>query len=164
MPTQVRADLVGGGLLAALGVAVAVASAGYGLFGDDGGIAPGFVPFLSGVLLIGFGSAVAVQAWATRRRTPPAASDDATAGDDAAAGDEHQARAVATVFALTLGALLLASVVGFLVSFAVLMFLLVAVVERRGVVPALAVSVGATVTAWLMFVRFLNIPLPEGLL
>jgi hypothetical protein len=56
------------------------------------------------------------------------------------------------------------TVLGFLVTIALLLFTLVFVVERQDIVRAAAFSVGVTVFAYLFFAVVLKTPLPRGLL
>ena len=155
---------IGAGLLVALGAVFAVGSSGYGLFGSGGRIGPGFVPFATGVLLIAFGGFIGVQAW--RSRAEGASHEfveDEAREQGAETGEEGSNRPVALVFGLTLVTILLAPVIGFLVSFGLLVLALVAFVERQSFLLGLALSVVATALTWLVFVRFLQVPLPQGI-
>lgn len=53
---------------------------------------------------------------------------------------------------------------GFLLTMSILVFALLVVVERRGVLPAIAYSVGLTVFAYWLFGKALKAPLERGLL
>lgn len=183
-------DLAGGGLLALLGVAVAVASAGYGLFGEGSRLAPGFTPFLTGTVLAVLGAAIAARAL---RPVPPPEHPDQPAGpqgppgqvppghvahapvslDQVAHAEEggaapeasgRQTRTVAAVFALSAATILLTPLLGFLLAFGLLVLVLAVAVERRGLLPSAALAVGATAAVWLLFERFLAVPLPIGVL
>ena len=156
---------IGAGLLVALGAVFAAGSSGYGLFGSGGRIGPGFVPFATGVLLIAFGGFIGVQ---TRRSGAEGAShelveDEAQEQGAETGGEEGSNRPVALVFGLTLVTILLAPVIGFLVSFGLLVLALVAFVERQNFLLGLALSVVATVLTWLVFARLLQVPLPQGI-
>ncbi len=59
-------DFIGAGLLAALGVALALGSVQYDIFNEEGRIGPGFMPFGAGVLLALFAVMIGIEAW--RRR------------------------------------------------------------------------------------------------
>lgn len=84
----------------------------------------------------------------------PATTDDDGAGS----------RTIAVVFAMTLVAILVIPLLGFLLPFAALIFALVAFVEGEGKWLALGLAVGAIVVTWLLFVVFLGVPLPSGIL
>ncbi len=153
-------DLIGAGLLAALGVAFAVGGTGHGVFGEGGRIGPGFMPFFAGVLLIVFGAMVGVGAlWRARGSSEPESDvrDVPEGGEEAGSG-----RTVGFVFGLTLVAILLIPVLGFLISFGLLVFALVRFAEGESLLLATAVGVGAAVVAWVVFVFFLQIPVPAG--
>jgi putative tricarboxylic transport membrane protein len=169
-------EFVGAAVLVLVGLGFAVGGAGYGVFNEEGRIGTGFLPFVSGLLMAVFGLAVAVETWLGARRAAFAADGtDGREGDDLlalalASDDEHpvagevegQGRSVALVFALTLGAILLIPFIGFLISFALLLFVLVTWVEREGVARGLAISVAGVVFTYLIFEAFLKVPLPGG--
>ena len=153
-------DLIGSGLLAAFGVAFAIGGTQHGVFGEGGRIGPGFMPFLAGVLLIVFGAMVGVGAL---RRARGSSEPESDVRDVPEGGEEAgSGRAVGFVFGLTLVAILLIPVLGFLVSFGLLVFALVRFAEGGSLLLASAVGVGAVVVAWVVFVFFLQIPVPAG--
>jgi putative tricarboxylic transport membrane protein len=59
---------------------------------------------------------------------------------------------------------LLIPLLGFLLSFGLLILALVTFVEREGWLRGILLSVSAIVVTWLTFVVLLEIPLPPGLL
>lgn len=154
-------DLIGAGLLMVLGAAFAVGAAlNFPLFGEGGRIGSGFMPFAAGVMLVVFGAMVGGEA--LRRRRPEGAGG---LGDEPGGSyDEGSPYTVAVVFGLTLAAVLLIPVLGFLVSFGLLVFALVAFVEERGLLFGAGMGLGAAFLTWFVFVFFLRIPLPGGLL
>lgn len=183
-------DLAGGALLTLLGVAVAVASAGYGLFGEGSRLAPGFTPFLTGTVLALLGAGIAARA--LRPTSPPAHPDEpagpqeppdrvpsgpvadapvslgqvahAEEGGAAPEASGRHTRMVTVVYALCAATILLTPLLGFLLAFGLLVLVLVVAVERRGLLPGAALAAGATAAAWLVFERFLAVPLPIGVL
>lgn len=160
-------DFIGAGLLAALGVALALGSVQYGIFNEEGRIGPGFMPFGAGVLLALFAVMIGVEAWRRRARASRATEEPGEDGAREQAVEpedgEAQNRTVALVFGLTLAAILLVPVLGFLLSFGLLVFVLVTFVERGGLLLGVALGVCAVAFAWLVFVWFLQIPLPQGI-
>jgi hypothetical protein len=154
-------DLIGAGLLMALGAAFAVgAASNFQLFGEGGRIGSGFMPFAAGVSLVVFGAMVGGEALLGRR--PEGAGQ---LEDEAGGGSEEGSRyTVAVVFGLTLAAVLLIPVLGFLVSFGLLVFALVAFVEEGRLLLGAGMGIVAVFLTWLVFVFFLRIPLPGGLL
>jgi hypothetical protein len=77
---------------------------------------------------------------------------------------QERGRQLVTVFAALVVACLLVPVLGFLVAFLVLSLFISAVVERRRWIPSLIVSFLAVAAVYGIFVGFLDVPLPTGLL
>lgn len=150
-------DLIGAGLLTVLGVAFAVGATSLDIFGEGGRIAPGFMPFITGSLLAVFGLMVGVEALLSAPREQE--EDDEHPEDE-----EGSRRTVALVFGLTFVAILLIPLLGFLLSFGLLVFALIWYVERERLLLGLGLGAGAAVFAWLVFGLFLQIPLPGGVL
>jgi putative tricarboxylic transport membrane protein len=146
-------DLIGAGLLVALGIAFAVGATRFELIAEGGRIGPGLMPFVSGVLLVVFGVLVGVEAWWRRERTQEVVADEEAVSN----------RSVARAFALMLGAVLLVPIIGFLLSFGLLIFALVVLLEREPFWLGLVLSIGAIAVTWIVFVWFLRIPLPQGI-
>jgi putative tricarboxylic transport membrane protein len=153
-------DLIGSGLLAAIGVAFAIGGTQHGVFGEGGRIGPGFMPFFAGSLLVVFAAMIGVGAL---RHAPGSSRPESDVRDVPEGGEEAgSGRTVAFVFGLTLVAILLIPLLGFLISFGLLVFALVRFAEGESLLLAAAVSVGAVVVAWVVFVFFLQIPVPAG--
>ncbi len=162
-------DFIGAGLLAALGVALALGSVQYEIFNEEGRVGPGFMPFGAGVLLALFAVMIGIEAWRRRARASLATEEPGDPGDGAreqAAEPEDEGssnRTVALIFGLTLAAILLIPVLGFLLSFGLLVFVLVTFVERGSLLLGVVLSIVAVAFTWLVFVLFLQIPLPQGI-
>jgi hypothetical protein len=77
---------------------------------------------------------------------------------------QQRARQLLIVFVALVVAVLLVPVLGFLVSFFVLSLFISAVVERRRWIPSVIVSFLAVAAVYGLFVGFLEVPLPTGLL
>jgi hypothetical protein len=77
---------------------------------------------------------------------------------------QQRARQLMIVFVALVAAVLLVPVLGFLVSSFVLSLFISAVVERRGWIPSVVVSFLAVAAVYGLFVGFLEVPLPTGLL
>jgi hypothetical protein len=75
-----------------------------------------------------------------------------------------RSRQLAVVFVSLVVAVLLVPLLGFLVSFFLLSVFISAVVERRGWVPSIVISLIAVIVVYAVFALFLNVPLPTGLL
>jgi hypothetical protein len=77
---------------------------------------------------------------------------------------QQRNRQLVTVFVALVVAALLVPVLGFLGSFFLLSVFISAVVERRAWIPSLIVSFVAVAAVYGVFVGFLGVPLPTGLL
>jgi uncharacterized membrane protein len=77
---------------------------------------------------------------------------------------KERGRQLMTVFAALIVAVLLVPLLGFLVSFFLLSLFISAVVERRRWIPSLIVSFLAVAAVYGIFIGFLGVPLPTGLL
>ncbi|WP_433431144.1 tripartite tricarboxylate transporter TctB family protein [Nonomuraea sp. CA-141351] len=151
MRQLLRGEAVVWAVLVCLSVAMAAASFGYGITKDGGQVGPGFLPLVSGVALAVLSAACLLQ---SVRRAAPAPEED----------DPQRVRTLWTVFAMLLVALLLVPLTGFLVAFGLLVFAVSAFVEKQRLVPAAGVAVAATLVIYAVFVLFLGVPLPGGLL
>jgi putative tricarboxylic transport membrane protein len=151
MRQLLRGEAVVWAVLVCLSVAMAAASFGYGITKDGGQVGPGFLPLVSGVALAVLSAVCLLQ---SVRSAAPASEE----------GDPQRVRTLWTVFAMLLGALLLVPLTGFLVAFGLLVFAVSAFVEKQRVVSAAGVAVAATLVIYAVFVLFLGVPLPGGLL
>ncbi|GAA1290446.1 hypothetical protein GCM10009609_67980 [Pseudonocardia aurantiaca] len=147
-----RTDLVGGLLSAALGAAVLLHVRTFPEL-PDGQPGPALFPGLVGALLVVFGLVLAVRALRARGRAVAPAAQVAPQG---------VVRALA-VLGFVAAYLLLAEAVGFILTMAVLLFLLTWLLGVRPLVAAASavVTTGAIV---LLFRELLLVPLPIGLL
>jgi putative tricarboxylic transport membrane protein len=68
------------------------------------------------------------------------------------------------VVAVTAAVIALYTVLGFIITMALMMFALLFAIERRPLLPAAAFSLGVTVFAYLLFAMLLKSPLPHGLI
>ncbi|MGY1604410.1 tripartite tricarboxylate transporter TctB family protein [Geodermatophilus sp. SYSU D00815] len=73
-------------------------------------------------------------------------------------------RQLVMVFGGLVLAVLLVPLLGFLGSFFLLSVFISAVVERRRWLPSAVISLVAVVVVWAVFVLFLDVPLPDGLI
>jgi putative tricarboxylic transport membrane protein len=150
------------GVLTLLGVGVAWASLDYGLTLENGQVGPGLMPAVSGVLLAALGVALLVR---TRGAGP---TEAATEEDDEV--DIHgrtrpaRIRQLWIVFALLLATIVAVNVLGFLVAFGGFVLVVSTWVERRRVLSSLALTATACAVIYAVFVVFLRVPLPPGVL
>jgi putative tricarboxylic transport membrane protein len=155
--------------LATLGVAAVIIGAGYGTVDERGQVGPGFMPVLAGSLMALFGLLDLGLSW----RRGAATVDPVDARHDAQCTERPDVRGRTSrqrqqqlwvVFGLVLLALLLVPVLGFLISFGLLLFVCSYAVERQGLLPSLLVSVASVAAVYGIFVAFLSVPLPTGAL
>ena len=142
-------DIVSGGLLAGLGVFVIVEAKSWEYLGPDGP-GPGFFPIWYGIAMV----ALALLLVATSFR-------DSGAEPDKPVNWSEVGRAMLAWAALALCVGLL-KILGFLLAFGLFTVFLVAVMYRRSIGTALAVSAGICVTFYLLFPLALNVALPVG--
>jgi hypothetical protein len=173
-------ELVTYGGLAALGLSAALYGQQYGLFNDEGEVGPGLLPVVVGSLLCFIALALVVQAAVARRThaTPGSGAEDATATgtlttaeldfeeepDALGRTSRERVHQLWTVFGLLFVTLLVVPLLGLIGAFGVLVLVVSAWVERRRVLPSVAVAVGACVFIYLVFVTFLRVPVPVGVL
>jgi hypothetical protein len=143
-----RSDHVAGAAFVVFGIVV-FALSGDLPFGRLSAPGAGMLPKLLIVLMIAFG--IALMARATT--SPPFAAIDWNDGGHAL-----------LVIVITAAAIALYQRLGFLVTMSLLVFTLLAVVERRNLLLAAAYSVGLTLFAYWLFGKALKAPLEQGIL
>lgn len=150
-------DRVAAILLLAFGVFVSVQSRELAYWtGSAPG--PGFLPFWLGVLLAVSSAAIATRRAARRTSSGSAVAIDARSGSAAADGW----RRVAALLALTTAAAVLGLVIG-LVAASGIFIGLVLIYLRPGKARAnWTIAAVAACVVWLVFVRWLAVPLPAG--
>jgi putative tricarboxylic transport membrane protein len=154
-------EVVAYGVLALTGAAAAITAVGYGLFVENGRVGPGLVPATGGALLAVLGVVLLLRARvAGRPAEPPSVEDVDIHGRDKAARVRH----LWTVFGLLLLTIVAVNLLGFLVAFGAFVFVVSAWVERRRLLPSAVTTVVASAVVYALFVVFLRVPLPPGLL
>ena len=139
-----RRDHVAGGVFVVAGI-VTFAMSGDLPFGTLASPGAGMMPKLALILLIGFGALLAIRA----HESPPIAS---IPWNDMV----HAATIVATAI-VAIGAY---TVIGFVPTISIMLFVLIYIVESRNIWSALAVSIGVTVGCYVLFNTLLKSPLP----
>lgn len=143
---SLRADHIAGGAFVALGILVFIL--GWDLpFGRLTAPGAGMLPKLMAGMLIAFGAIIAFASTVTERL------------GDIPWGDFSHA---ALVIVIAAAATFLYSRLGFLVTMPLLVFALLAVVERRNLVMAAVFSIGLTLFAYWLFAIMLKAPLETG--
>jgi putative tricarboxylic transport membrane protein len=145
-----KGDVISGAVLAALGVFIITQALAWDYYTLDGP-GPGFFPFWYGVAMVVLSLLLVLNA-------ARADSDgDSKAGMDWPA--TGRAMTVWLAFALSVG---LMDFLGFLISFALLSFFLVAVIFRRPFTTAAVVAVASALAFHLIFPVALSVSLPVG--
>ena len=145
---DIRRDHVAGGLFVVAG-ALILAVSGDLPFGNLASPGAGMLPTLVIVLMMAFGLLLFLRAG----DSPPFAS--------IAWGDLPHAARVVVVAAAGVASY---TVLGFLITVALLLFILTFAVERRPFLPAAVFSLGVTALAYVVFDILLKLPLPRGIL
>ena len=136
-----------GAVLAGLGAYIIVEARGWEYLGPDGP-GPGFFPLWYGIALVGLSLLLVASSFR-----------GAAAGEPV---DWREVGRALTAWAGLAACAGLLKVLGFLLAFGLFTFFLVAVMYRRPVGTAAAVSVGIALVFYLLFPVALNVALPVG--
>jgi hypothetical protein len=171
-------EAVAYGLLTALGAYVVLTSFGYGLLLDGNRVGPGMLPCVAGGLLTAI-SAVKLVLTLRGAQTPhdrglarvaaSAAPEVATHEDDDGPDifgrtPAMRMRQLKVVFLALTATVVLVPLLGFLTAFFALSLFISAVVEQRRWLPSAVISLVSVAVVYAIFVSFLGVPLPTGLL
>jgi putative tricarboxylic transport membrane protein len=176
-----RTELAVPVLLAVIGIAAAIAGIGYGVTDDEGQVGTGFLPVAAGGVLAVLAVAEVINA--RRRQVAEAHGEhhrsvaetiaDVPEGVTEAHDPDvdilgrtpaQRVRILGAVLGVVVVAVALVPVLGFLLSFGALLLTITMVVERMGVAKSAVVTVVTIAVIWLVFVRFLSVPLPQDML
>ena len=141
-----RADHVAGAAFIAFGLLV-IAISGSLPFGNLSSPGSGFLPMILSVLMMLFGGTLMVRAGESR----PFAVLTWT--------DAKHAAMVVFITALAVAGF---EWLGFVTTNVLMMFALLVIIERRGLLPAAVYSLGVVVTTFVLFVYVLKTPLETG--
>jgi len=141
-----RADHVAGAFFIGLGLLV-IALSGDLPTGSLSMPGSGFLPKIVAVMAIFFGAVLVARAKESKAFAELTWSD---------------AKHAALVVAITAAGIALFEPLGFLTTNVLLIFALLAIIERRQVLPATGYSVGVVVTTYVLFVYVLKTPLEPG--
>src|SRR5262249_49915681 len=144
-------EMISGAVLTALGVYIVLQARAWDYYGPDGP-GPGFFP-------IWYGVAMVTLALLLIGRT--ALRADATANDTAETRTNYRGLATWIAFAV---AVALMNTLGFIVSFAVFTFFLVAVMFRKPLFTAGLTATSTVAVFYLTFPLALGVSLPKGVL
>jgi putative tricarboxylic transport membrane protein len=177
---QRRAGIAWDAVLGAIGLYAVVSGFGYQVLQENGEIGPGFLPAVAGGLVALFAAIDLVNKF---RRTPQhdVFDDDAALIGDTAAitlrdetelvdvdifgrTQKQRNRMLLAVLGIIIATVALVPLLGFLISFGLMLIACAVAVERRRWLPSLIVTVVALTATYLIFVVLLRVPLPQGLL
>lgn len=164
-------------IIALIGIAAVIGGFGYG-FIEDGRIAAGFLPVLVGGAMALFALLDVVGSVRSREKestlletaqveaveTLEPVSEHNSDLDIYGRTAKQRDRMLLMVIGIILATVLLVPVLGFLVAFALMLIVIAVVVERRRLLPSILVSTVALAAAYGIFVLFLRVPLPTGIL
>jgi len=142
-------DIVSGAVLAALGVFIVLQARKWNYYSPDGP-GPAFFPIWYGVAMVALSLVLVVRS---------ALRPDANGGGPADRAAIARALGTWLAFAVTAG---LMGVLGFLISFALFTFFLVAVIFRRSLLAAGVTALATAVLFHLTFPVALSVALPTG--
>ena len=142
-------DLISGAVLAGLGIFIITEAWRWEYLGPDGP-GPGFFPLWYGIAMLALALLLVGTSISKRGEGP---------GKPVNWREVGRALTAWAGLALCVG---LFKFLGFLLAFGLFTFFLVAVMYRRSLATALAVSVGTAVGFWLLFPVALNVALPVG--
>lgn len=164
-------------IIALIGIAAVIGGFGYG-FIEDGRIAAGFLPVLVGGAMALFALLDVVGSVRSREKestlletaqveaveTLEPVSEPESDLDIYGRTGKQRDRMLLMVIGIILATVLLVPILGFLVAFALMLIVIAVVVERRRLLPSILVSTVALAAAYGIFVLFLRVPLPTGIL
>lgn len=176
-----RSSIAASAALVLLGSGAVIGGSAYGIFDDRGRIAAGFLPVLCGaaIVVLGLldlvlqilrkseGETIADEIIESVADGAPLRSIDFAAQPDIDIFGRNQRtrnRQLLTVVVALIASMMLVPVLGLLLALALLMVFVSIFVEKRGVLPTVAITVIASAVFYVAFVVLLRVPMPRGLL
>jgi hypothetical protein len=152
-----RRDTLTGISLVVLGVLI-VREASRFTYRDEFGPGPGLLPFWLGILLTGLALCLVASSWLKK------ASSDTNVAHVTDTSSRQRRRVPAVLVALLgfLAMIAVLNILGFILSFGMLSFFLVYVVERRSLKDATIVAFASAASFLLLFRVLIPLPLPAG--
>lgn len=183
-PTRRRpaaSDAIGTALVGIVGAAALVIGLGYGFLRESGEVGAGFLPVVIGAFIFVASlaelarmyffaepvdaGAMSLAETAEKEADTAIADNKPTESSDSSGRIKRERNlSVLKVFGLLLAALLLIPVIGLLLSLTAMVLAIVLWVERKPLVPAVLTAAGMLGFAYLLFVQFLGVLTPQGML
>jgi putative tricarboxylic transport membrane protein len=188
--TAQRGGLIASAVLAIIGVAAVLGGLGYGVTVEGGEIGPGFFGILDVIgrlrnrndrptqaeLILdtvgerfddehgGYTVLPANDSGAATTSTQTLGMGKREAVDIFGRTQKQRNKMLGVVIGLVILTLLAVQVVGFLIAFVLLLFVVAVFVERRALLPSILVALIAGAVTYGIFVVLLRVPLPQGFL
>lgn len=157
--TARRAILIAYGVIALTGALFFALSFQYDFHRYEDQVGPGFLPRIAGGIVLLLGTALMVQ----EARVGSVLLGDSGVDEEQSGGmSRTTVIKLLTVFGIIILAVLLVPVLGLIPPLVLLVAALTIFVERMPVLPSVAVTVGAAVVAYALFVLVLRVPIPMG--
>lgn len=172
-----------------IGLTIVLLSQSYPWIREGGQVGPGFIPGLSGLVLLLTGIILTIQSLAPQREAYNADRSRHHGGEESSRGQGQEKEPVwlrnysggsekksseaagsqsfwsgkaAGVLLLSAVAVYASSYIGLLPALIILVFAISKIVEHERLSTSLIMSAGTGGVVWLLFVYILNIPLPTG--
>jgi hypothetical protein len=146
------ADRIAAALLLAFSVAFSAGALKSYQWWGSGGPGPAFLPFWLGLVMSFLALGLLIRSW--RQQDP----------GDAWLPRGEGLRQMLVVLGVTVAFVALMNVLGMIIGTAVYLIVLVRYLGRHRWWVTAAIGVGAAFANWLVFVRWLRVPMPEGML
>jgi putative tricarboxylic transport membrane protein len=125
---------------------------------------PGLFPFIIGIFLIVTALGCLVQELLPRKRTGEGQSVSPLTNQDSAAPGDRNVNKTFQLMALMIGYTFALKPLGFLISICAFMVVAIRIFGYRRWVPALAMAAVIAAISYVLFVLWLKVPLPLGIL
>ena len=139
-------------LLIVLAIVIMVEARHYS-FGTIDNPGPGFLPFLLGLALGGMSIALLMKGWKKREKQPVVTSWPERGG----------LIKISSIFLMLILFTLFFEITGYIVNVFIFFLVLLRPIGRQKWVWSLTISIGATSISYLLFERWLMLPLPRGI-
>ena len=154
-----RAVIIAYGVIALIGALFFALSFQYDFHRYEDQVGPGSLPRIAGAVVLVLGIALMIQ----EARTGSVLLGDSGVEEEQSEGMSRKTVIkLLTVFGIIILAVLLVPVLGLIPPLVLLVAALTIFVERMPVLPSLAVTDGAAVVAYALFVMVLRVPIPMG--
>lgn len=145
----------------AVAIAAGIIGTSYGVIGDDGRIAGGFLPVVTAAVVAISGLIDALSRLKEKEEPDPNGPNGSL--DIFGRNQKTRDRQLIVVILMVFAGLWLVDILGFLGAFAVLIFAVSFFVEKKRALPTILITGATILFAYLVFDLFLEVPLPLGI-